>query len=263
MPLRLDHSRTTSMELNNIETGARTAPDENVELDLYSDLSAFILLPPDQQSVETEPALAEQEPEALQESNDLPVIDQAEDFNCEQVVAAPPVEPVSEWFSDASLDAEELSVAAPAVETVEEFFLEPELIEEKAEPALDLESVEATELVIESVEDVVKDFEEVSHKAEAKGEAGAHTFLATGDLLKALNAFSDDLLVSVIGESRGVKCPECGTRCDSEEVFCVSCGGFLNGLETGPKAGYTCDDCWTAIDPGELFCPSCGAIAPN
>lgn len=258
------------MELNNVETGARTAPDENLELDLYSDLSAFILLPPDPQPVESAPAPVEQIPEtpqvleAVQPADDLPVLDRAGDFDYEQIPAALQVEPVSEWFSDASLDEEELTVAAPATEivteTVEEFFLEPEPVKEQAGPAPDLEPVKATEMVIE---DVTEDSEEISQKAAANDEAVTHTFLATGDLLKALNAFSDDLLVSVIGESRGVSCPECGNRCDSEELFCMSCGAFLNGIETGPKAGYTCDDCWTAIDPGEVFCPSCGAIAPN
>ncbi len=258
------------MELNNVETGARTAPDENLELDLYSDLSAFILLPPDSQPVRSEPEPVEhvsesaQVSEATQPSDDLRVLDRAEDFHYEPLLTATEVEPVSEWFSDASLDEEELTVVAPVTETVtetiEEFLLEPALIKEQAETAPDIETVEATELVIENV---IEEFAEISHKADAHDEPVTHAFLATGDLLKALNAFSDDLLVSAVSESRGVKCPECGVRCDSEELFCMACGAFLNGFETGPKASYTCDDCWTAIDPGEVFCPSCGAIAPN
>jgi len=53
-------------------------------------------------------------------------------------------------------------------------------------------------------------------------------------------------------------CISCGAETGEEDLFCVACGGFVDGIETSvvvPK----CTECKKEISSEEMFCPFCGA----
>lgn len=71
-------------------------------------------------------------------------------------------------------------------------------------------------------------------------------------------------------------CKDCHSRSSSEDMFCVTCGGLLEGAEVGEPASekrkghgvaaevsaaaLPCKDCGYHIEESEIFCPSCGAV---
>ncbi|MGA9772757.1 MAG: zinc ribbon domain-containing protein [Blastocatellia bacterium] len=52
-------------------------------------------------------------------------------------------------------------------------------------------------------------------------------------------------------------CGDCGSLADSEDVFCITCGGPLEEVERA--APPSCSDCGLTIVSDEIFCPSCGS----
>lgn len=52
-------------------------------------------------------------------------------------------------------------------------------------------------------------------------------------------------------------CTDCGSSADSEDVFCINCGGSLEEVERAPS--LSCGDCDAMIVSDEIFCPSCGS----
>ena len=58
--------------------------------------------------------------------------------------------------------------------------------------------------------------------------------------------------------TRGV-CLACGAESGADDVFCVSCGAFIDEVDSAIQQEPTCADCGERIVPDEIFCPSCGA----
>jgi RNA polymerase subunit RPABC4/transcription elongation factor Spt4 len=75
------------------------------------------------------------------------------------------------------------------------------------------------------------------------------------------------------GDSSLLVCKDCRSQSSSKDMFCVTCGGLLEGTGVAEDAvdetkvyeaaveaaGLACDDCAYLIEEGEIFCPSCGA----
>lgn len=76
-----------------------------------------------------------------------------------------------------------------------------------------------------------------------------------GDPLVDLNL--DDGLTGVLS---GKDCQACGAESSADDLFCMSCGSFLNGLASTPPSNPTCIDCGQGIAIDEIFCPWCGAV---
>jgi len=58
--------------------------------------------------------------------------------------------------------------------------------------------------------------------------------------------------------SVGPNCRTCGARSDADDLFCMTCGAFLNGVDL--QAGDpSCGDCRRDINLDEIFCPWCGS----
>jgi RNA polymerase subunit RPABC4/transcription elongation factor Spt4 len=71
-------------------------------------------------------------------------------------------------------------------------------------------------------------------------------------------------------------CKDCHSRSSSEDMFCVNCGGLLEGADICEPAAEkrkrsevaagdrpatsACKDCGYHIEEQEIFCPSCGAV---
>lgn len=94
--------------------------------------------------------------------------------------------------------------------------------------------------------------------------------MGTGDLLSAFASFTDGALPPNSVRSQTSACPACGCESDSDDLFCVACGAFIDepaALELPadparamPLADLACTDCGENITPDEIFCPSCGVV---
>lgn len=63
------------------------------------------------------------------------------------------------------------------------------------------------------------------------------------------------------------RCPVCGSNLDNSDLFCLTCGEFLEvgeaqaiSEEIAAPVVPVCDDCGTEITPDEVFCMSCGSV---
>jgi hypothetical protein len=66
--------------------------------------------------------------------------------------------------------------------------------------------------------------------------------MGTGDLLSAFTSLADSGLTAGSVKSDTNACPSCGCESDSEDMFCVECGAFLDepaALELPVETGYT------------------------
>ena len=57
----------------------------------------------------------------------------------------------------------------------------------------------------------------------------------------------------------GQACRGCGAQSEVDDLFCMSCGAFLNGIGSAPPFDPSCTDCSRDIQPDEVFCPWCGS----
>ena len=79
----------------------------------------------------------------------------------------------------------------------------------------------------------------------------------TGPLLAGLNVvpefvFAGDLTLGV--------CLSCGAESGADDLFCVSCGVFIDEIgSTPPKSSPSCGECGQIVAADEIFCPWCGA----
>src|SRR5258707_1267970 len=58
----------------------------------------------------------------------------------------------------------------------------------------------------------------------------------------------------------GKGCLACGTESAADDLFCMSCGSFLNGTASTSPSNPTCADCRQGITIEEIFCPWCGSV---
>jgi hypothetical protein len=58
----------------------------------------------------------------------------------------------------------------------------------------------------------------------------------------------------------GTVCPVCEAKSAIDELFCMSCGSFLNGIASTSPSNPTCADCNEPIAIDEIFCPWCGSV---
>ena len=78
---------------------------------------------------------------------------------------------------------------------------------------------------------------------------------AAGDPLVDLNL---DGVLTVVQD--GKECLSCGAASAADDLFCMSCGSYLNGVASGTPANPTCVDCSQSISADEIFCPWCGSV---
>lgn len=61
--------------------------------------------------------------------------------------------------------------------------------------------------------------------------------------------------------SRGV-CLACGAESGADDLFCLSCGDFVDEVASTVPSNPTCGECKQPIDLEEIFCPWCGSAMP-
>lgn len=78
----------------------------------------------------------------------------------------------------------------------------------------------------------------------------------TGALLAELDAVADFVFTGDL--TRGA-CLACGSESGANDLFCVSCGVFIDNIGTPPAVNPSCGECGQGISADEIFCPWCGA----
>jgi hypothetical protein len=58
----------------------------------------------------------------------------------------------------------------------------------------------------------------------------------------------------------GKGCLACGAESAADDLFCMSCGSFLNGIASNSPSNPVCGDCSQGITIDEIFCPWCGSV---
>ncbi len=58
----------------------------------------------------------------------------------------------------------------------------------------------------------------------------------------------------------GKDCLACGAESGADDLFCISCGSFLNGVASNSPSNPACADCSQSITIDEIFCPWCGSV---
>jgi hypothetical protein len=58
----------------------------------------------------------------------------------------------------------------------------------------------------------------------------------------------------------GKDCLSCGAESGTDDLFCMSCGSFLNGVASNSPSNPVCADCNQSITIDEIFCPWCGSV---
>lgn len=58
----------------------------------------------------------------------------------------------------------------------------------------------------------------------------------------------------------GKDCLACGAESGADDLFCMSCGSFLNGVASNSPSNPVCADCSLSITIDEIFCPWCGSV---
>lgn len=58
----------------------------------------------------------------------------------------------------------------------------------------------------------------------------------------------------------GKDCLACGAESGADDLFCMSCGSFLNGVASNSPSNPVCADCNQSITIDEIFCPWCGSV---
>lgn len=62
--------------------------------------------------------------------------------------------------------------------------------------------------------------------------------------------------------SRGV-CLACGVESGVDDLFCITCGVFIDEVGSTLPPNPTCAECNLRIVTGEIFCPGCGSLLPE
>lgn len=215
------------MKLKSAEINQDTksiAPDANLDeagdIDLYDDLLIFTDLSPEEQKAALNrpaPAPPQQSPVKIPETGVV----------YEQQAFEPPPETASD----------------PLRQTNKAFVFEP-----RVEAAKDSDVNTVKQPAIQPVKESASE----PPQANTFGK-GNSTELQLADILRVTDQLNDisketDLMSA---------CLDCGSLADSEDVFCINCGGTLGEVEL--VAPPSCDDCGAAIESDEIFCPSCGS----
>jgi len=216
---------------------ARTGPNSG-EIDLYAELTAFAELSPNEQmrlvdrpektSTEPEKTSAEE----VEEKHPSP----------EAPLAPAPIEPVEAEKTPA--ETERIS----AEKAEKHPSPEPVLALAPREPV----EATATALLAESASDAAD-----KNASVERSKVRPEMFVRPSGPLGSLTR--DFIFTGAL--SRGV-CLACGAESDADDLFCITCGVFIDEIGSTLPVKPTCAECKQGISPDEIFCPWCGAVLP-
>lgn len=92
------------------------------------------------------------------------------------------------------------------------------------------------------------------------------TGLTTGSLARGL-AIEPGSAVDAFARPVPANCHACGSPSDGADLFCITCGEFLEASEKPVADSFAdaatvpaCGDCGAETTEGEIFCMECGAV---
>jgi len=255
---------------------ARAVTTSAGEIDLYDELIAFAELSPEEQlrlvgrpekaSAEIETPSAE---EAEEHTSPEPVLTHAPIEPVEAETAAAEIETSSAEEAEehtspepvlthAPIEAVEAETAAaetetPSAEEAEEHTSpEPILTHPPIEPVESDTTVPAAESACDS--EVSKAYVEPT-EVRLPLVGGP----SPSGPLSGLNLTSDFVFTGAL--SRGV-CVACGGESGADDLFCITCGVFIDPIASTLPFNPTCGECKQGIAADEIFCPWCGSVLP-
>ena len=232
------------MKLNHSDAAVRAdsinaqAGSSSGEIDLYDDLTAFAELSPEEQM-----RLVDR-PEKRSTESENPSAEEVEEEHpsTEPLLAPAPIEPVESETTPA--EAEKTS----AEKAEKHPYPEPVLARAPIEPF----EAEPTALPAESAPDAAD-----SSASDERGKVRPELFVRPSGPLGSLTRgfeFTGAL-------SRGV-CLACGAESDADDLFCITCGVFIDEIGLTLPVKPTCAECKQGIASDEIFCPWCGSVLP-
>jgi hypothetical protein len=233
------------MELNNNDAAAgaesiHVQPGLTSEIDLYAELVAFAKLSPEEQSRLGNHPVPASEPEGI--VNSAPI----ETIEAESIPAE--TEETSAELVAKNNPPESVAIHLPEVQ--------PESgMRDTADWTGSGEIVDAAKDV--STKEPVSTAKASSSTLDDRCSP-AVTRPDPGGPLSALNLSQEIVFTGAM--SRGV-CLACGAESDADDLFCLTCGGFIDDVAPTPPSTPLCKVCKHRIDPDEIFCPWCGSSA--
>ena len=153
-----------------------------------------------------------------------------------------------------ALPAVEVVEVAPPEEVVE--VAPPEQVEAETSPGSvpvlgTIETVEGESITLPSTSGSNPgDSDASSETSEARSDVFVRPSGPLGSLTKGF-VFTGAL-------SRGV-CLACGAESGTDDLFCITCGGFIEEISTTRPVRLACAECQQTISTDEIFCPWCGS----
>lgn len=160
------------------------------------------------------------------------------------------------YFAEAKSESEPTPATRPSI---------PELVAPEPIESLDPEPMESCELepldaidaeiVSKSAELPIADSDSTPWDEEVEAIEPTVELSDGSDPLVDLNldgGFGDVL--------PGKDCLACGAESVADDLFCMSCGSFLNGVASNSPSNPVCADCNQGITIDEIFCPWCGSV---
>jgi hypothetical protein len=241
--MKLNHSdAAVRADSINAQTGSSSG-----EIDLYDDLTAFVELSPEEQMRlvdRPEKTSAETEKPSAQEVEE-------EHPSTEPLLAPAPIDPVE---SEKTPEETETTSAPEETETTSAEKAEKHLSPEPVLALAPIEPVqaEASALPAESASDAADSNASVE-RSEVRREVFVRPSGPLGSLTRGF-VFTGAL-------SRGV-CLACGAESDADDLFCITCGVFIEEMGPTLPVKPTCAECKQGIASDEIFCPWCGSVLP-
>ncbi len=62
------------------------------------------------------------------------------------------------------------------------------------------------------------------------------------------------------GSLSGGTCLGCGAESGAEDLFCITCGAFVDEADSPPASKPVCAECGLDSSADEIFCPECGSL---
>lgn len=213
------------------------------ELDLYDELLAFVEMSPEHQSLESDRSRRAAGDPAPEGAPLAPTAAEVTAQHAEADPGRPDSELVFFYEQPEAFDPHSLASDAP---------VEAAFVYEQAQ-----ESDNSNSATLESEAAVVIDFETSAQddgSSVTDGQRGPR--LNTGDLLASLNVSPMSPFTGAL--SKGV-CLACGEIAGADDLFCVSCGIFIDEIASTFPPDPSCSECTFAVVADEVFCPACGS----
>lgn len=202
------------------------------EINLYEELVDFIELSPEDQRSYLERQCKASSQTAAELTPDEPI---------------PPQPILAEYFEE--------TVPAHA---------EAEVIAEEPEMGEDFTAAAGPVFVNEDAVKAVTESPFINAEAKEPGQRRQGSF-ELPDLFRASGPLSGLMLrpeITFTGALTKGVCLACGAESGVDDLFCVTCGAFIDEVDSTLQLNPACVECGQRIVTDEIFCPWCGAVLP-